>query len=75
MAVTEEINRRVQRLPEPLRAEVLHFVDFLLTRAERDGGRQEDRAWSDLSLNSAMRGLEDESAPDYSEADLVERFS
>ena len=74
MAVTEEINRRVQRLPEPLRAEVLHFVDFLLTRAEQDDG-QEDRTWLDLSLRSAMRGLEDESDPGYSEADLTERFS
>jgi hypothetical protein len=75
MVVIEEINRRVQRLPEPLRAEVLHFVDYLLTQAERDDNRQEDRAWFDLSLRSAMRGLEDESGPDYSEADLRERFS
>lgn len=75
MAVTEEINRRVQRLPEPLQAEVLHFVDYLLTRAERDDARQEDEAWFDLSLRSAMHGLEDEDGPDYSEADLTERFS
>ena len=75
MAVTEEINRRVQRLPEPLRAEVLHFVDYLLTQTEQNDDRQEDRAWFGLSLGSAMRGLENESGPDYSEADLTERFS
>ncbi len=75
MAVTEEISRRVQRLPEPMQAEVLHFVDYLLTRAERDDARQEYQAWFDLSLRSAMRGMEDEEGPDYSEADLTERFS
>ncbi len=74
MAVTEEINRRVQRLPEPLRAEVLRFVDYLLTRAEQNEDRQADRAWFDVSLQSAMRGLKDEGGPDYSEADLTERF-
>jgi hypothetical protein len=74
-AVTEEINRRVHRLPEPMQAEVLHFVDFLLTRAERDDARREDRAWSDLSFQSAMHGMEDEDGPEYSEADLTEPFS
>ncbi len=75
MAVTEEINRRVQRLPEPMQTEVLHFVEYLLTRTQRDDARQEDQAWFNLSLRSAMRGTEDEGSPDYSEADLTERFS
>lgn len=72
MVAAEEIAQKVERLPTDLRAEVLHFVDYLLTRA---ADRQEDRGWSGLSLESAMRGLEDEGDPDYSEADLRERFS
>ena len=72
MALTDEITRRVERLPEPLRAEVLHVADYLLTRA---ADRQEDQSWTDLSLGSAMRGLEDEGGPDYSEADVKEPFS
>ena len=50
-------------------------MDFLLTRTQQDDDRYEDRAWFDLSLRSAMRGLDDEREPDYSEADLTERFS
>lgn len=72
MVVIEEINHRVQKLPEPLRAEVLHFVDYLLARTH---DRREDTMWSGMSLQSAMRGGEDEGGPDYSEADLTERFS
>jgi hypothetical protein len=73
--VGDEISRRVLRLPEPLQAEVLRFVDYLLMRAQQDEARQEDQAWLSLSLRSAMRGLEGEGGPDYSEADLKEPFS
>ena len=66
MPVTEEINRRVQKLPEPMQAEVLRFVEYLLTRAEQDSAREDDRRWADLSLRSAMRGMEHEDGPDYS---------
>ncbi|MEM1094589.1 MAG: hypothetical protein AAGJ10_08300 [Bacteroidota bacterium] len=75
MVVIEEIARRVQKLPGPMRSEVLHYVDYLLARAEREENREQDQSWSDLSLQSAMRGLEDEGGPDYSETDLHERFS
>lgn len=71
MAVTEEIARRVRKLPEPMQAEVLRFVEDLLSRSEGADARPEDRAWADLSLRSAMRGMEDEDGPQYSEADLT----
>ena len=72
MIVADEINHRVQKLPEPLRAEVLHFVEYLLLRAEE---RLEDREWSGFSLQSAMREDDDVPGPDYSEADLKETYS
>ena len=72
MIVADEINHRVQKLPEPLRAEVLHFVEYLLMRSEE---RQEDRAWSGFSLRSATREDDGEPGPDYSEDDLKEPYS
>lgn len=75
MVVREEIIQRMQRLPAPQQAEVLQFVQNLLKRVERDNGRTEDREWFDLSLQSALRDSEDESGPDYSEVDLIERYS
>ena len=80
MPVSERINERVRQLPEDAQAEVLDFVEFLLAKSEREtaeqeSARQEERAWSHFSLSSAMRGMEDEDGPDYSEDDLKERFS
>lgn len=45
--------------------EVLDFVEYLRSRAERE----ENIEWNDLSLSSAMRGMEDEKSP-YSMNDL-----
>lgn len=71
MEVSETIKQRVERLPETLQAEVLDFVEYLLSKAER---ASEDEAWSTLSLASAMRGMEDEAGPTYDEHDLKETF-
>ena len=68
--LADQVKDKVEALPEPLQAEVLHFVEFLHARTA--GGDR--RAWSGLSLGSAMRGMEDEDGG-YSESDLTERFS
>ena len=80
MPVTERINERVRRLPESAQAEVLDFVEFLLTKSEcetteQKATRREERAWNEFSLSSALRGMEDEGGPDYTDDDLEERFS
>ncbi|MBM3189136.1 MAG: DUF2281 domain-containing protein [Chloroflexi bacterium] len=70
MALSERIQEHVERLPASLQAEVLDFVEYLLAKAEREAVREERRLWSDLSLSSAMRGMEDEDTPTYTTADL-----
>ncbi|MCI0487035.1 MAG: DUF2281 domain-containing protein [Blastocatellia bacterium] len=78
MTVADKIHQRVLVLPEPLQAEVLNFIEFLLSKAghdlQGDAQRLEDAEWSNLSLVMAMRGMEDEEGPDYTIADLKERF-
>ncbi len=75
MTITEKIQQYIQRLPSSFQAEVLDFVEYLLVKAERETLRREARAWSDLSLALAMRGMEDEATPTYTPADLKVVFS
>ena len=75
MTVTERIHRHVQELPEPLQAEVLDFVEYLLPKVERETAPQDEFNWSNLSLSLAMRGMEDENTPSYTVDDLKEVFS
>jgi hypothetical protein len=75
MTITEKIQAGVQKLPTPYQAEVLDFVEYLLTKATRGARDQEESLWSDLALTSAMRGMEDEDFPQYTKADLKVIFS
>jgi hypothetical protein len=75
MAVVDKIQRYMRRLPASSQAEVLDFAEYLLAKAEREADRQEERDWSDLSLTSAMHGMEDEDAPIYIASDLKTVFS
>ncbi|MGR3301140.1 MAG: DUF2281 domain-containing protein [Candidatus Scalindua sp.] len=69
MSLTERINLNVKKLPESKQMEVLDFVEYLRSRAEKE----EYKEWNDLSLTSAMRGMEDEQSY-YSINDLKESF-
>jgi hypothetical protein len=75
MTITEKIQAGVQQLPTAYQAEVLDFVEYLLTKAIRGARDQEESLWSDVSLTSAMRGMEEEDFPQYTRADLKVRFS
>uniref|UniRef100_A0A7C4RQM1 DUF2281 domain-containing protein n=1 Tax=Desulfatirhabdium butyrativorans TaxID=340467 RepID=A0A7C4RQM1_9BACT len=71
MAVVERIQLYLQQLPPFFQTEVLDFVEYLLTKAER-----EERAeWSNLSLAHALHGMEDEEMPIYTIADLKVIFA
>ena len=67
MSFEEKIIRQIHELPEPQKAEVLDFVEYLRSKTE-------ERDWSELSLSSAMRGMENEMSP-YSLADIKESFT
>jgi len=70
MTIANVIQDKVRLLPEPTQKEVLDFVGYLLHRS-----RQEDMLWSELSVTTALRGLEDEEWPDYGNQDLKERWT
>ena len=66
MSIAEAIIKDVQALSESKQAEVLDFVQYLRSKAEK----QELKDWADLSLFSAMRGMEDEQVS-YSINDIM----
>jgi len=74
MMVVDKIYDSVQRLPEPLQMEVLDFIEYLLMKAQRDGAAGDEATWVNMSLDLAMRGMEDEDLPEYTMADLKEEF-
>jgi hypothetical protein len=67
MSLEDKIIEQVHKLPEYKKAEVLDFVEYLRLKTE-------EKNWSELSLSSSMRGMEDEKSR-YSLADLKESFS
>ena len=71
MTTAERIHEQIQKLPEPLQAEALDFIEFLM---QRQSVRKEDLDWSHLSLAAAMRDIEDEAMPIYDESDLKEKW-
>lgn len=73
MSTVERITQHVQKLPEPFLNEVLHFVEFLMTKPVPENSRREELEWSRFSLLAAMRGLE-EDEPLYDESDLKEKW-
>jgi hypothetical protein len=76
MTVTESIQQYTQKLPTSLQLEVLDFVKYLLFKKEQEIVEEPDElVWSSLSLDLAMRGMENENAPLYTFEDLQEVFS
>jgi Protein of unknown function (DUF2281) len=75
MTITDKIQASVQKLPTAYQAEVLDFVEYLLAKTKRGSQEDEEDLWSDVSLSSAMRGMEDEDLPQYTITDLKVIFS
>lgn len=71
MIVAEQISDKVHKLPVASQKKVLHFVEFLL---DKNGGHTEEEVWSEFSFAQAMRGLEADDMPEYTDDDLKERW-
>lgn len=75
MVITEKIFLYVQKLPPSSQSEVLDFIEYLLEKAEREKGREEEVEWSNFSLANAMKGMEEEDTSIYRISDLKETYS
>ncbi|MBW2162944.1 MAG: DUF2281 domain-containing protein [Deltaproteobacteria bacterium] len=70
MSLTDKIIENVRSLPESKQMEILDFVEYLRAKIEKE----ERKEWMNLSLTSAMRGMEEEELT-YSMNDLKETYS
>lgn len=73
MTTARAIIQHLKSLPDSAQREILNFVEFLEERGKVLSIKEENTAWSDFSLASAMRGIEDEETP-YTHSDLKESF-
>jgi len=71
MDTTERILNQLRKLPDAAKVEVLDFVDFLIIKAR---SLDEGRTWSNLSVEAALRGMEDEPLQTYTDEDMLERW-
>ena len=69
MSLTDKIIENVRSLPESKQMEILDFVEYLRAKIEKE----ERKEWMNLSLTSAMRGMEKEELT-YSMNDLKETY-
>ena len=74
MIAEEQIADKLQKLPPRLQREVLDFIDFLAEKIAQREAAGEEAEWAKFSLAQAMSGLEDDRSPEYSEADLKEKW-
>lgn len=63
--IDEKIYQAIQQLPPIFQEELLNFIQYLLMKAER----MERQEWTDLSLSSAIQGMEGEESL-YTLADI-----
>ena len=69
MTKAQAILEHLRALPDALQQEVLDFVKSLASRGTASAPLEEEAAWSQFSLASALRDMEDEEAS-YTLADL-----
>ena len=69
MNISQKLLQSIEALPESKQQEIFDFVEYLRQKAERE----ENGVWSDLSIESAMQGMETEDSP-YLEADIKEYY-
>lgn len=69
MSLPEKIVENIHFLPKSKQIELFDFVEYLTQKTERE----ENKTWSDLSITSAMRGMEDEKTT-YTIDDLEEIY-
>jgi hypothetical protein len=71
MDIVERIIEELKSIPQSAQAEVLDFVEYLKSKQRQ---KEEDSEWLQFSLNSAMRGIEEEPSP-YGIKDIKEKYS
>lgn len=70
MSIKELINQKIENLSESEQMKVLNLIDIV----QQETLKTENQLWSQFSLEQAMKGLENDLIPEYTEADLIEKW-
>lgn len=70
MSIKELINQKIENLSESEQMKVLNLIDII----QQENLKTENQLWSQFSLEQAMKGLENDLIPEYTEADLIEKW-
>ncbi|MBD2393778.1 hypothetical protein H6G11_05860 [Cyanobacterium aponinum FACHB-4101] len=70
MSIKGLINQKIENLSESEQMKVLNLIDIV----QQENLKTENQLWSQFSLEQAMKGLENDLIPDYTEADLIEKW-
>jgi hypothetical protein len=74
MATVEKISEYLSHMPAPYQAEVLHYVEFLWSKLQKQDRDRDDLLWQELSLASALRDMDETDEVTYNVDDLKEKF-
>jgi hypothetical protein len=74
MTTLEKINKSVKKLSKSSQIEVLHYIEYLLSKSGQTTEEYYIGEWNKFSLNQAMTGLEDDGLPEFCVSDLKEKF-
>jgi hypothetical protein len=77
MLLAEKLQSDIQKLPTDLQQEVVDFVEFLLTKVERNAVRYEEVEWSHAGLKYLLRRMdaeEGDDAPVYTLSDVKAHY-
>ncbi|WP_324282730.1 hypothetical protein VKI21_09615 [Cyanobacterium aponinum UTEX 3222] len=70
MSIKGLINQKIENLSESEQMKVLNLIDIV----QQENLKTENQLWSQFSLEQAMKGLENDLIPEYTEADLIEKW-
>ncbi|MDJ0659101.1 MAG: hypothetical protein QNJ42_06375 [Crocosphaera sp.] len=68
--IKQLIDQKLESLTEEKQKKVLDFVGLLT----QESIESENTEWNQFSLEQAMRGLENDELPEYTEQDLIEKW-
>lgn len=70
MSIKELITEKIENLSEGEQLKLLNLINILQQKTLDT----ENQQWSHFSLEQAMKGLENDLIPEYTEADLIEKW-
>ncbi len=68
VSTIEKITHKIRKLPSDKQEKVLEYIEVL------EENQNELNSWNSFSLENAMKGLEDDQLPEYTEEDLKEKW-